>query len=69
MIPPDELKVTTWPLHVGGQHAGTSSGIQVEHLPTGTIAIYNDGGSQHRNREIAIDMILSALTHPKAYRA
>ena len=49
----------------GGQHVGTDYGVLVTHEPTGVSAYVNVGRSQHGNREIAIDMILSALTHPR----
>jgi peptide chain release factor 1 len=66
MIPPEDLRVTTYPERPrGGQHAGTDTGIKVEHLPTGTVAIVNIGRSQFTNRTIAMDMILSAITHPR----
>lgn len=40
-------------------------GVEVEHLPSGTIARVCSNRSQHINRTIAMDMILSALTHPR----
>lgn len=50
----------------GGQHAGTpASAVRVTHIPTGIMAQVGTGRSQHRNKEIATDMVLSALTHPR----
>lgn len=66
LIPPDELRVTSYPERPkGGQHVGMDYGVKVEHLPTGLIAIVNVGRSQHKHREMAVHMIESALTHPK----
>ena len=66
MIPREHLLVTTWPERPkGGQHAGSDYGVRVEHLPSGIVAIVNIDRSQYRNREIAMDMILAAITHPK----
>lgn len=67
MIPPEHLKVETWPPRErGGQHVGiTATGVKVEHLPTGITVIVCTERSQFRNREIALDMILAGVTHPK----
>lgn len=69
MIPPEHLKVSTYPERPkGGQHVGIDYGVKIEHIPTGIIAIVNTGRSQHKNRAIAMDMILAAITHPWAPR-
>ena len=66
LIPEDELLIEAWPPRgLGGQHVGTASGVKVTHLPTGLAAIANANRSQHRNRQIAIDMIVGGLTSPK----
>lgn len=66
MIPPDDLRISPWPPGtVGGQHVGVPVGIQIEHRPTGTIARVCTNRSQHINKMIAMDMILTAITHPK----
>jgi len=49
----------------GGQHVGVEYGVLVTHEPSGISAYVNAGRSQHINREIALDMIMSALTHPR----
>ena len=49
----------------GGQHVGGHSGVRATHEPTGIMAYVNIGRSQHVNKMIAEDMILTALTHPK----
>ena len=62
-IPPEDLKIKSerWP---GGQHVGTPSGVKITHLPSGLIAECKTERSQHRNRQIAMDMILGGLTSP-----
>ena len=67
MIDPADLKVEAWPYgeHKGGQHVGIQTGVKVTHIPTNTVAIVENERSQHRNREIAMDMILAAITHPR----
>jgi len=46
----------------GGQHAGVRSGVKITHIPTGLTAICETERSQHRNKQIAMDMILGGLT-------
>lgn len=69
MISAEDLKVETWPIEGidrrGGQHAGVSPGVRVTHVPTGIMAYVSTDNSQFRNREIALDMILTAITHPR----
>lgn len=61
----EDLKFDSWPPRLtGGQHVGTATGIRVEHLPTGLMVIVDVGRSQHRNRQIAMDMLLGGLTSP-----
>ena len=70
LIPPDELRITSYPeRQQGGQHVGVGPlGVRVEHIETGLVACCMTERSQHRNREIAVHMIESALTHPKFRR-
>lgn len=49
----------------GGQHVGGHSGVRATHVVSGVTAYVNIGRSQHVNKMIAEDMILSAITHPK----
>lgn len=49
----------------GGQHVRGHSGVRATHEATGIMAYVNIGRSQHTNKMIAEDMILTALTHPK----
>lgn len=68
MLKPEDVKIEHWPPHQGrgGQHVGTGpSGIKVTHLPSGIEACVEIGRSQFINREIAMDMILAAITHPR----
>ncbi len=64
-IKPEDLKVEAlgWE-HPGGQHVGTPTGVKITHLPTGLTAQCRTERSQHRNRSIAMDMILGGLTSP-----
>lgn len=67
-IDPNDLRVeVAHKRPPGGQHVGTDSGIRITHLPSGLTAECNTERSQHRNREIAMDMILGGLTSP-SYR-
>lgn len=68
MIEPTDLKIETWPpkQNKGGQHVGTGpSGIKVTHVPSGIEACVDIGRSQYTNREIALNMIEAAITHPR----
>jgi protein subunit release factor A len=49
----------------GGMMVGSDSGVKVTHIPTGIVAACEAGRNQMINREIAMDMIMAALTHPK----
>lgn len=49
----------------GGQTVGGHSGVRATHEPSGITVYVNIGGSQHINKMIAEDMILTAITHPK----
>lgn len=66
LIPVSDLKIEVYSrTPPGGQHVGVTTGVRVEHLPTGTIAICQTNRSQHRNKIIALHMIEAALTHPQ----
>lgn len=69
MTDPHQCRVEIWPQvdpeSRGGQHVGSGpSGVKVTHIATGIVAICEAGRSQHVNRCIAMDMVLSAITHP-----
>lgn len=64
-IDPSDLRYTPYPERsVGGQHVGVSAGVSVEHVPTGIIVTVATERSQHRNKQIALDGILGAITSP-----
>ena len=66
MLPLEDIQIETFPPSVkGGQHVGVSYGVKITHMPTGLIAIANTERSQLKNREIAMDMLLAGLTHPR----
>lgn len=60
-IPDEDLSITAYPerdYSKGGQHVGvTSTGVKIVHIPTGITAIVETERSQHRNRQIALEMI------------
>ena len=64
-IPPSDLLVEAWsPRPPGGQQVGINTGVKITHLPTGLIAICDSHRSQHRNKKVAVDMLLGGLTSP-----
>ena len=65
MIPFEDLQIEIYDPHKGGIRVGVPNGVKVTHVPTRTVAIVDNARSQHLNRAIAIEMIESALTHPK----
>ena len=60
----EDFKVEVLRKSQGGQHVGTWSGIRVTHLPSGLVAECETERSQHRNKQIALDMIMGGLTSP-----
>lgn len=65
LIPPNDLKVeAVSSREKGGQHVGyVNCPIKVTHLPTGISATV-EMRSQHRSRQVAVEMIEAALTSP-----
>ena len=46
----------------GGQHTGTpAAAIRVTHIPTGIMAQCGEERSQHKNKQIALEMVEWAL--------
>jgi len=65
----EDIKYETYPIpgiHVqGGQHCGVPSGVRATYADGEITAYVNIGRSQHVNKMIAEEMILTAITHPK----
>lgn len=66
LLAPEDLEIEVWPpRQIGGQQVSCMSrGVKITHLPTGLVAIVELDRSQHRNKAIALDMILGGLTSP-----
>lgn len=64
MIRDEDLRIEVWPPRAGGQQVGTANGIKIEHGPSGMTAICNTEWSQHRNKAVALDMLIGGLTSP-----
>lgn len=61
----DDVKFETLrPTPPGGQHVGAYSGVVATHIPTGIRVEVDICRSQHRNKQVAMDAILGALTSP-----
>jgi hypothetical protein len=66
LIDPADLLIEAYQhRQIGGQHVGGADrGVKITHIPSGLVAISTEQGSQHRNRAVALDMLLGGLTSP-----
>lgn len=63
-IPEDHIRLECDHHPPGGQHVGMLTGVTVTHIPSGISVHVDCGQSQHRNKQIAMDALLGALTSP-----
>lgn len=63
LIPETDIQWSMTP-QPGGQHVGSWQSITLCHWPSGITIIVNSERSSHRNKRVAMDALLGALTSP-----
>jgi len=62
-IKPEDLVINTWSSKIiGAWSLAVAKGVQIVHLPTGTIIEEDSARSQHKNKAIALDKLREKLS-------